>query len=216
MVGKIFEIISNNFGNIKADPGTYIAVFVLGALGAWFLSSNFNGATISAKDATIETLNSQINIYKDKLNGQSPDEVRSRIEYLETKLAQLEPRRLTLAQRQSIIANARPPAGLTYSLEIAEEGPCIDCNRYAADLASALKENGGWEIRQPTIMIGIGVKSPKGIALKVPDPARLPDAGAVLAATLRAANIPFDILPNDPRDRNTEVQLLVSARIVSP
>jgi hypothetical protein len=63
---------------------------------------------------------------------------------------------------------------------------------------------------------GIAQNSPKGIALKLPDLARMPDAATVLAGALRAANMPFDILAAPVGSRNAEVELVVSAGVVSP
>jgi hypothetical protein len=82
------------------------------------------GGAISAKDGPIEALKSQIEGYKIKLNGASPDEAKARIESLENKLAQLEPRRLPVPQPASFIANARSPIGVTFAVEIVEDVGC--------------------------------------------------------------------------------------------
>lgn len=218
MSDNIIERFSKEWGTITAAPRSFITavaiVVVLAVGGVWFLMDLKYGGAISAKDGTIETLKSQIEGYKNKLNGASPDEAKARIENLENKLAQLEPRRLTGPQRESFIANARSPVGVTFALDILEDGLCPDCNRYAAEIASALAAAGGWNIRQP-MGFGIAQKSPKGITLKVPDPARMPDAATVLAVALRAGNMALDILAA-PVPRNAEVELVVSARIISP
>jgi hypothetical protein len=58
-----------------------VSTLLVGALGlGWFFANQIYSGTITAKDATLETKQAQIDSYKEKLNGASPEETKAHIE----------------------------------------------------------------------------------------------------------------------------------------
>ena len=176
---------------LKDAPLTIAAAFVVIGLGAWRIVSWADSTTISGKDATIESLKTQIDAYKDKLGGDSPDEAKARIDSLETRLASIEPRHLSAKQVSDILQVINSmPAG-KYSLSIQSDMSCSDCAGFVAQL-SGLFPRDHWSIQLPMVM-GVATASPKGITVLTPDPLHpLPEAAALISA-LTKAKVPFDV-----------------------
>src|SRR5262249_60686968 len=89
------------------------ALLVAGMAIYWVMDWRYV-AILSNRDSEIALLKSQRDDYKDKLGGASPDQARARIDALESRLAQLEPklenrfarlepRRITPEQRATFI-----------------------------------------------------------------------------------------------------------------
>jgi uncharacterized protein YukE len=82
-MGLDLDRLRTEWDTVSAAPwsfaGVACTVFVLTVGGMHFLHE----ATIAGKDATIEDLNTQINGYKDRLNGASPQEAKDRMDSLQ-------------------------------------------------------------------------------------------------------------------------------------
>jgi hypothetical protein len=117
---------------IRDAPLTILAAFVFISLGAWRVVSWADGTTISGKDATIESLKTQIDSYKDKLGGASPDEAKARIDLLEKRLVSIEPRHLSEQQISDFtqVINSMPVG--RYNLSIQSDMSCSDCTNFVA------------------------------------------------------------------------------------
>jgi hypothetical protein len=165
-----------------------ISLIILGVV--WFFVAQINSATISGKDATIETQKAQIDSYKEKLNGASPDEAKARIDGLEARLARIEPRQLSdvqLARMSEVIKTAFGH----YDIFIDKDMVCADCGEYASQIANLLPRD-QWSIRMRMVG-GPSQASPKGLAVVTPDPLHPSAEAAVLIRALTAAGIPFDV-----------------------
>jgi hypothetical protein len=120
---------------IKDAPLTIAAAFVVIGLGVWRVVSWADSTIISGKDATIETQKAEIDSYKDKLSGASPDQAKARIDDLEARLSKIEPRHLSVQQSDAISKNIAEQPG-TYTIYIATE---IGCNRLSILCTSACR-----------------------------------------------------------------------------
>src|SRR5271157_1162636 len=112
---------------IKDAPLTIAAAFVVISLGAWRVVSWADSTTISGKDATIETLKTQNDAYKDKLSGASPDEAKARIDTLEARLAKLEPRRIPSDKLNIMSAILKNVSQGEHNIAIEADISCTDC-----------------------------------------------------------------------------------------
>jgi hypothetical protein len=148
---------------------------------------------VASKSSQIELLDRQIADYKDKLNGASPSDAKARIDVLEARVIRVEPRQLSTEQKKTIIKNVILPPGMFYELSIESDIRCLDCNQYAEEFSDIFSEV-HWNIRTPMIERP-SIKSPKGIAVLSPDPSNPLPAAAALIRALKAADIPFDLMP---------------------
>jgi hypothetical protein len=189
------ETLRKEWPVIKAAPWSLVAVVTIVGVLMWFFMGAVNQGTISAKDATIQTLTTQVASYKEKLNGATPDEAKSRIDALERKVeerfAKFEPRHVSKVQHELISKVILSMPQGSYSISIQSDMGCSDCKQYAADFLSIFPRP-AWSVIMPSVM-GPSASSPKGLAILTPDPANpLPEATALVSA-LNAANIPFDL-----------------------
>ena len=191
LLETIKDYIIGEFKVIAGAPASFVlAVLAVGAL-MW--------AGISwAKNAIIDQLNGQIQLqdrqladYKEKLNGATPSEAKARIDSLESRLARLEPRRLSIEQRNIIASYVTVPPGVNYMISTQLEMACGDCRKYLEDFQDIL-HNAHWNI-VPISLSNATAASPKGIAILTPDTDHpLPEASALMTA-LTAAKIDFDL-----------------------
>jgi len=199
---------------IRANPHPHFIFVAIVAGGIWWLLGWRYDGIIANKDSTILSLTTQRDEYKDKLGGASPDQAKARIDELEKRLSQIEPRRVTKEQRTKLIARLSPPSSNAL-IEIVHDGACTDCNQYAADFSSILSEI-GWKTLTP-MALGIGGwKSPKGVTLVIYDNA---PEGALLERALETASIPFDAKHQSKANQPAMTQLpnaslLITSRTV--
>lgn len=186
------EAIRKERAVISGASWSFVTAIVVVAGALWIFMELIHSAEISGKDATIETQKAQIDSYKDKLSGATPDEAKAKIANLEARLAKMEPRRLSSEQRNSILSSLTESGGVTAGSGIlSHDMTRADCAQYAADFEEVLLK-AHWQ-SMPSGVVGAAMASPKGIAILTPDPSNpLPEAKA-LAEALVAANIPFDM-----------------------
>ena len=79
----------------------FSVVMVAGAVAGvtWVIAGQINSATIDGKNATIESLKTQIESYKAKLNGATPEEAKKRIDELESISSAQQAQIIVLEQR---------------------------------------------------------------------------------------------------------------------
>jgi hypothetical protein len=205
---------------IRANVPTFVVLAALMFGAIWWLMDWRYGGIITGRDGIIANKDSEIILlrgqrddYKDKLSGATPDQAKARIDALEAsleaRLAAVEPRRLTAAQRAAMIARLSPPAGTTPAIIIVGEASG-DGPQYAADFASVFQSVGGWKVGEGSAM-GIGNRPATGIALNATN-VNSPEASSV-ANALHAANIDFDVRQG-PMQEGIAVQLVVCTKIV--
>lgn len=197
----LLETIQKEWPVIRGAPWSFAAaVIAIGIVIAGF-SELIHHAEIAGKDATIETQKTEIDAYKDKLNGATPDEAKkqidnskARIADLETRVAKVEPRGLKDNERIAIKASLEFIGVSASNIVLSHELSCTDCAQFATDFGDVLK-SAHWGF-VPSGVMGAMMASPKGLAIVTPDAANpLPEAKA-LADALTAAKIPFDMVQN--------------------
>jgi hypothetical protein len=168
-------------------------VLVVGGVIVGF-SEWIHSTEISGKNSTIEAQKAQLDSYKEKLSGATPEEAKAKIADLEARLGRMEPRRLFTEQRNTIVS-ILGEFGIGSSQLTSEIG-CTDCAQYAADFGEILHRV-HWRIMTNS-SVGDLISSPKGLAILTPNPSNpLPEA-KTLADALTTAKIPFDILKGGP------------------
>jgi len=192
---------------IKANPATFIAILVAIVLVVWFIFRFSYGRVLASKNAQIELQDRQLADYRDKLHVASPQEAKARIDTLEERLRQFEPRRLTDDQRKILIARAR--AYEHHELTILSEASS-DCPGYAAAFEATLKEAGwvvhNWKIENPP-------QRPRtGIAVQVPDLNNLSTEARLLRTALVAAHVDIELINMEDFPLKSPLQLLVTAK----
>jgi hypothetical protein len=219
MLESIKTYIIGEYQVIARAPGTLaMATLALSVL-IWTAISWEKNAVIEQLTGQIQLQDRQLADYKDKLNGASPSDAKARIDALEARVSRIESRRLSNEQKKIIIENAMLVARAFSALSIVSDIRCLDCNEYAEEFSDIFREV-HWTIK--TSMVDRPTtKSPKGIAVLSPDPNNPLPAAAALIRALKAANIPFDLMPGV--DLNFSLQgipaplpvMIITAKITS-
>jgi hypothetical protein len=207
-------------------PVTFIvALLVLGGVVWWLLDWRYSGivsnrdGTISNRDSEISLLRGQRDDYKEKLSGASPEQAKAKIEALESRLAQLEPRRTTQDQRNKLLEKLRLPSNIDYLVEIARDASTPDGVQYASDFLGVFHE-AGWRTSAPIVM-GIGnLPLAAGLIVQVSSLANPPSEGKTVLDALKYAGIPFaaqEIGPIPPAHEGlpprAQVKMLITNRM---
>lgn len=172
-------------------PFGMVTIAIFGIV--WVAVNWSYSSVLASKSSQIELLDRQIADYKDKLNGASPSDAKAQIDALEARVSRVEPRQLSFEQKKTIVENVMLPAGSSYALSIESDIRCQDCNQYAGEFLEIFSE-AHWTIRAPMVERP-STKSPKGIAVLSPDPRNPLPAASALIRALKAADIPFDLMP---------------------
>lgn len=192
---------------IKANPATFIAIFVAIVLVVWFIFKFSYSRVLASKNAQIELQDRQLADYRDKLHGASPQEAKARIDTLEERLRQFEPRRLTDDQRKILIERARVYEH--HELTIVVEASS-DCANYAAAFEATLREAGwvvhNWQIINPP------QRPTTGIAVQVPDLNNLSKEAGLLRTALVAAHVDIELMHMSDFPQRGPLQLLITAK----
>lgn len=197
---------------IASAPVSITLIVVFAGIVMWALIQWSYAGLLSSKDTQIAFLERRLAEWRDKMAGMSPDEARARVQVLEGQVKALEirlqPRRLSDAQRQSLVDRARLRPGVQYSLTILREADCSDCETFAAQIVAALRESSGW-----TVKIGLAeaaTEKPRyGLAIRVADPLRPPPEATRLQDAMQSAGIAFEMVAGG---LGTAVELLVTER----
>jgi hypothetical protein len=114
-VSNLVETVHKEWAVVKDAPWSFAtvfaAVFVLLGGAIWFFTDKIYSSTVSGKDATIEAQKTQIESYKDKLSGASPDQAKTQIEELQGRLA-------TLTQQLGVATRERDQAKQQLSSQV--------------------------------------------------------------------------------------------------
>lgn len=192
---------------IKDAPLTIAAAVIAIGLGVWSILSWAESTIISGKDATIESLKAQIDAYKDKLGGASPDQAKARIDELESRLSKIEPRRISDDQRRIILRLASHPQGNIENINVTSDSNCYDCRGYSESL-QLLLHNAGWNVGNGVVM-GPSEISRTGMIVFTSDVNNPPLSIKLLINAFREAKIPFDVIQKrtEIKDWPAEIQI---------
>jgi len=171
-----------------------VVIGVLWGIFKWLYGSTISGKDeqLALKDAQIELLERQVSDWKQKTEGTMPGQATSRIDSLEARMGRVEPRRISVEQRDIIGAHVGVPQNSAYSLSILPDMNCTDCNRYALDFQSVLM-GANWTIAMTRMEEASAAASPKGVTILTPDPSKPLSEASALVRALKAAEIPFDL-----------------------
>jgi hypothetical protein len=139
-MSDFFEKLQKEWAVIRGAPWSFFTAVAIIAGAIWFFLSEINQGMLQAKDATIETLKTQNDSYKEKLSGATPEEAKARIDALEARVSRVEPRQLSHEQKKTITENVMLPAGASYALSIESDMRCLDCNQYAEEFSDIFSE----------------------------------------------------------------------------
>lgn len=195
---------------ILANLPAFFTILLLMFGAVWWLMNWRYGGIISHKDSEISLLKGQRDDYKDKLSGATPDQAKARIDALETRLAALEPRRLTADQRSKLIAQLIPHFSSHETINIISEASG-DSHQLAADLVSVFQAAGGWHIQEGQAM-GIGNRPPSGLGIHVEDTNNLSAPAKIITGAFKSAGLAFD-LRQSTLQVGISVHLLVCTKV---
>jgi hypothetical protein len=206
---------------IKDAPVPYLVSLLVASLVMWRLVDWHYEARIDNRESAIRALQIEVDQFKEVLNVTSPKQAAMLLSTLEKKIEAMQaasgPRHIK-EDKFRILVDGLKAIKDPLSLSIGHEMPCNDCNHYASELANAFEKALGWSFSQPLLIAPLQ-KSPKGVALVVPDQTKLSQGVLQIAKALRDAEIEFDIFNQrspEPRGFGEDLQLNVTPRVVWP
>jgi hypothetical protein len=188
MLDEFIKHILGEWRMISQAPVSFITAVLVAGICVWLAMQWGYGREISL-------LRQQESDYKDRLSGATPDQAKARIDDLEARLKQIEPRQVTPKQQRAIVAAAHTLPN-QYALAVNFEGGCPDCPQYSAGLVSAFRD-AGWAVTNPMVM-GPTWRPRSGVGLSVLDPANLGPEATLVRNALQAAHIEFEIRQGPP------------------
>jgi hypothetical protein len=188
--------LSEEWKLITAAPVISI-IFVLVVVGVvWAVQSWANKSRLESKDGEISLLQRQVNDYKDKLSGASPDEAKAKIAELEARVSsladELRPRTLTDKQRELLIQSLAMPSGKRYVVSVAHDMACTDGKRLANQFSAIFQTAGAWNVNNPSVM-GLSNPPPSGLGVLINNASSPTDAENLVIRALQRAGLAFDI-----------------------
>lgn len=182
------KYIVSEWAVIRQTPVVFVAA-ILVVIGLVYFAIDWRySSVISSLKERISLRDDQIGQLKDKVGTASPDEIKARIDRLESEVKALSPRRLSDAQRSQLTTGLRRLPG---TIQILQDMAAPDARGFAGDLIVAF-QNAGWQVQTPAIL-GPGNPPPHGIGLIVSDPASLTPHQSLIAEALRAIGVQFDL-----------------------
>jgi hypothetical protein len=208
-VADFIEKMRGEWTVIRGAPWSFVGIACSLIALTWFFSELIHNQEIADKNATIESLKTQIDSYKGNLSGATPEEAKARITALEARLAKLEPRpprRLSDEQRFVIKSRIATVSGAPLSL--AYDTACLDCYQYAADF-DEIFTSVNWTVyfkRLEGSFLLIPYPAPstspkgKGLSIVAKVPPDDVQEARILADALSVLKIPFDLTLDDTQD----------------
>jgi hypothetical protein len=199
--GAEAQSVWNQFGAVAHAPVPFLAALIVSWIViGWLARRRFRNRIDNLQNLT-RLREAQLQDYKDKLNGASPDQAKARMDALEARLfevlsqvASLAPRTLTDQQRREALAVLDRFRGSR--IKILSDAAAPDVKRLA-DALTATFNGAAWHV-ETGIVLEIANAPPTGVALLVPDPVRLTPPQQSIAEALRNAGLAFDLTPRVP------------------
>jgi hypothetical protein len=185
---------------VWAAPRPHIVFIVLVATGIWAVLDWRYGGVIANRDSTIALLTTELDAYKNKLGGASPDQAKARIETLEQKVEDLSKRLgpqypLTDVEKERLTkVLASVPIGERFHIVVL--WPQINgIPHYANDVAQVFS-SAKWD----ATISAAGLTFAHGISFAFSqqafdDASKRPPEAAKLMALLTLAEIHYDVIP---------------------
>ena len=207
-LGAEAQIIWNQFGTITHAPVPFLAALIVSWIViGWLARWRFRNRIDNLQSLT-NLREAQLQDYKEKLNGASPDQAKARMNALETRLdevlsqvASLAPRTLTDRQRRAALAVLDPFRRSRINILCDAAAPDV---KRLADALIATFNGAAWHV-ETGIVLEIANSPATGVGLLVPDPARLTPPQQSIAEALRDAELAFDLMPREPAAESRHV-----------
>lgn len=185
---RVLETLQREWAVIAEAPVTFTVLVAAAALAIYALARAWYAREIANLNSTIKLREAEIANWKLKTEGETPDDVRARLNKLE--MAQ-RGRRLSDGQREIIRRMADTGGGDLVALYIHELVGAPDAARYARDLRGAF-EAAGWRVGGSSLVSSIHSRTGLLVTFDLRE-RRLPGENNVLAS-LRQAGIPFEVM----------------------
>lgn len=210
MLEGLVERFAKEWAVISQAPVSFAVIAALIATLVWFALRWQFGSQLSSRDGIIALKEAEINDYKRKLDGASPDEAAKKIEALERRLAAIEPRMLSDAELAALIDGLLIHRG---KVNIAHDGGSPLTKKLHSQIVAGF-QRAGWEVSTSMVM-GLGNPPPTGVAVIGPPGSQVADT---VAKSLQRAGLQYDLQaqPNargGPLD-DWDVRLVVTAPII--
>jgi hypothetical protein len=196
-VDNIVKYIFGEWETISKAPVTFIIGLLVLAVVA------YQAARYHLKER-LQLRDDQIADYKNKLSGATPDEAKARIDRLEARVTQMEPRSLTDEQLASI---ARSLAGSSNAIDIALDMSVPEGKTISRQLTRIFQE-AGWTIRNPSVLGVLHAVTGLFVGVKQTNSLTPPERRVV--AALQASGIKFDLRPQPPAP-GADVQICITS-----
>lgn len=210
--------VSQQFSTFLAAPIPFLLVVGIVAIGIWrFLAHHYSGK-LDATDALLTLRQAQLDDYKEKLSGASPEEARARVDALEQRIEDgfnaMAPRTLSDDQCERMVAVLEGQHGhhVTITQELGDAGRVnlvmsIEKAFSAARWTTATR-----------MMMRISNALSSGIGVIVSDQNNLTEPQRAIINAFKIAEIEFDIQTGDtgnngPYGPHSVAQIIVSPRI---
>jgi hypothetical protein len=167
-----------------------IAAFVVGVV-IWRVLNHHYKGRLETKDDLIRLKDGQLQDYKDKLSGATPDEAKEQIAALRKEIEALEPKQRTLTpdQKKALTEFAATKQFVGSHAEIIYVPSVHETVVFATEIAAALQE-GGWPVRAD-FALGGGLRPTRGLSLAVHNMEKRSAMAMMLGLALERAGLPF-------------------------
>lgn len=209
--------VDQQFSTVLAAPVPFLLVVGFVAYGIWrFLDHHYSGR-LDAKDALLTLRQAQLDDYKEKLSGASPEEARARVDALEQRIEDgfnaMAPRTLSEDQRKKMVEALEVQNG--HHVTIPQNAFDPDSVKLARSISSAFLA-ARWTTSTPMEM-RLGDLPPSGIGVIVPDADNLTAAQQTILDAFKIANIKVHIRTDNtkiiaPDGPQSVAQIIVSSR----
>ncbi len=211
---QLLEYLAKEWGVVSKAPFTFAILAVLMCALAYLATTWLYKGILSHKDSEITLLKAERDDYREKLGGATPNQAKARMDTLEARIQQIEPRRLTQEQQIILATKMKLPSDTTYKVEIIPDVACPDCNQYASNINTAIQRIQNWQVYEPKVVARID-KSQTGIVITVADPIHPPLGAIILMQGLTSAAVDFELSPTPTPSRNgVDVTILVTAKSI--
>lgn len=189
-MGEVIKALNANWSVIVQAPWAFaIWTVVVGGV-VWAAINHLKQNSIENLEGRLKLRDDEINDYKRKLSGATPEEAKARIDSLEARLNLLMPRSVSAKQRETIREALASETGIA---QIGTDGACADAPAFGSSLSAAFK-SAGWTVINPFFM---GLSNPplSGLGLRVADPSALSRKENLVVSIFRNVGLSVDVQP---------------------
>lgn len=204
--------IAQQFATAISQPiPTLVLTLAIGFV-IWGLIKREYQTRLENAASTLAFKQSEVDDYKRKLDGASPDEAKARIDALEAKLLAITPRSVGKDGREKMVSVLARYAGSVIS--IMADSSCGDAGGFRGRLQMAFGE-AKWRVSAGTMM-GAPYRSETGIIVSIDDLNSVTEPQQAVMDALAAVNLQFEITQRQSRRRGEPVQvaeILITNRV---